>query len=416
MRFPRVPDRDILFPASNGVWWSAPFWLADPAGRRMIAVLQVLEATEGGTRRHLRDLVGALDPGGFRVALCVSCGRDPGFRDDVAGYVASGLRVEEVPMRRGIAPFADLASLIRLVRCVRRVRPDVIHAHSAKAGFLSRVAGVLCRVPVVYTPHAFPFLMTRGKKAPRFYRFLERCARDATAALIAVSGEERREAFALGYERGRVHYIPNGVAPRGGREVTVREGGVLKVGFFGRLTPQKGPDVLMDTVADVAAHVPHVSFVFYGEGELGALLRARVEERLLAAHVQFNGAYAPGEAVACMRQVDVVAIPSRWEGCPYVVLEAFQAGVPVVASAVGGMPDLIRDGVSGVLVEAENTEALCDGLLGLLRDPQKRRRLAEQGRAAVEAHTAAGMAGAVGAVYRSVARVRECEKKNAPSV
>jgi len=98
------------------------------------------------------------------------------------------------------------------------------------------------------------------------------------------------------------------------------------------------------------------------------------------------------------------------------VLEAFQAGVPVVASAVGGIPDLIRDGVNGVLVETEDTEALCDGLLGLLRDPQKRRRLAEQGRAAVEAHTAAGMAGAVGAVYRAVARGRECEKKNAPSV
>jgi len=363
-----------------------------------------LEATEGGTRRHLRDLVGTLDPGEFRVSLCVSCGRDPGFRDDVAGYAARGLRVEEVPMRRGIAPLADLASLIRLVRCVRLVRPDVIHAHSAKAGFLSRLAGVLCRVPVVYTPHAFPFLMAHGKRASRFYRFLERRARDATAALIAVSEEERREAFALGYARGRVHYIPNGVAPWDGREVAVREGGVLTIGFFGRLTPQKGPDVLMDTVADVAAHIPHVSFVFHGEGEMEALLRARAGERLLTSRVQFNGAYAPGEAVACMRQADVVAIPSRWEGCPYVVLEAFQAGVPVVASAVGGIPDLIRDGVNGVLVEAENAEALCDGLLGLLRDPQKRRRLAEQGRAAVEARTVVGMAGAVGAVYRAVAR------------
>ena len=385
-------------------------------GANVISILQVLEASEGGTRRHLRDLVGALDPGEFRVALCVSCERDPGFRDDVAGYVSRGLQVEEVPMRCGVAPLADFMSLIRLVRCVRRVRPDVIHAHSAKAGFLSRVVGVLCRVPVVYTPHAFPFLMMRGEKARRFYRFLERCVRDATAALIAVSEEEKREAFALGYVCGRVHYIPNGVAPCGGREVAVREGGVLRVGFFGRLTHQKGPDVLMDTVADVVAHVPQVVFVFYGEGELAALLRARVDERLLAAHVRFNGAYAPGEAAAHMRQVDVVAVPSRWEGCPYVVLEAFQAGVPVVASSVGGVPDLIRDGVNGVLVEAENTEALRDGLLGLLRDPQKRRRLAEQGRAAVEAHTVADMAHAVGTVYRAVACGRGRVKKNAPAV
>lgn len=385
-------------------------------GNKVTTILQVLEASEGGTRRHLRELVGALDPGEFCVALAVSCGRDPGFRDDVAGYVARGLLVDEVPMRRGVAPLADFASLIRLVRCVRRVRPDVIHAHSAKAGFLSRLAGVLCRVPVVYTPHVFPFLMTRGKRTRRFYRFLERCVRDATSALIAVSEEERREALALGYAGGRVHHIPNGVVACGRQEVTVCEGGVLKVGFFGRLTQQKGPDLLVDAAAEVVAHVPQAHVVFYGEGEMATALHLRVEGRQLAAHVRFNGAYAQSEAVAQMRQVDVVAVPSRWEGCPYVVLEAFQAGVPVVASSVGGVPDLIRDGVNGVLVEAENTEALCDGLLALLRDPQKRRRLAEQGRAAVEAYTVADMARAVEAVYRAVARKRVGEKKNAPSV
>jgi len=367
----------------------------------VIKVLQVLEATEGGTRHHLRDLVGALDPAEFRVDLAVSCGRDPAFRDDVAAYVSRGLSVVEVPMRRGLAPAADLTSLIRLVRCVRRMRPDVIHAHSSKAGFLSRLAGVVCGVPVVYTPHVFSFLMDCGKGRRRLYRFLERCVRGATAALVAVSEEEMREALALGYARERIRLVPNGVSAPARQEPACARA-VLRVGFFGRLTRQKGPDLLLEAAADVVAHVPQVRFEVYGEGEMAGALRAQIEKSQLAACVRLNGAYAQGEALDLMRQVDVVAVPSRWEGCPYVVLEAWQAGVPVVASAVGGVPDLIRNGVNGVCVRARDAEALCDGLLEVLRDPQRRLQLAAQGRAALSAYTIEAMAGAVGEIYRRV--------------
>ncbi len=382
----------------------------------MMTVLQVLEATEGGTRRHLRDLVAALDPREFRVSLAVSCGRDPAFREDVADYAARGIPVFGVAMRRGIAPVADLVSLFGLLRCVWRVRPDVIHAHSAKAGFLARLAGALCRVPVVYTPHVFPFLMSCGEESRRFYRLLERCARGLTAALIAVSDEEAREALRLGYAQARVRVIRNGVAPCPCGEVTVREAGAPRVGFFGRLTPQKGVDLLVEAAADVVAHVPQARFVLYGAGEAEGPLRRLVAERQLGAHVRFAGPCAQAETVARMRELDVVAVPSRWEGCPYVVLEAFQAGVPLVAASVGGVPELIRDGVNGVLVEPESEEALCDGLLGLLRDPQRRRCLAEQGRVSVAAHTAGAMAGAVAAVYRAVARDGKSQKENAPAV
>ena len=365
-----------------------------------------MEATEGGTRRHLRDLVEVLDPAEFRVSLAVSLGRDPAFHDDLAAYAARGVPVNEVPMKRGIAPFSDLLSLARLVCLVRRAKPDVIHAHSAKAGWLARLAGAGCHVPVVYTPHAFPFLMSCGTFFRRAYWLLEKGARGPTAALIAVSEEEVREALRLGYAPERVHLIPNGVAACEEGCVTVRAAGRLHVGFFGRLTRQKGPDVLIEAASDVILHVPHVTFMIYGDGELAEVLRGQVEALQLTANVQFRGACGQGEAVARMRESDVVVVPSRWEGCPYVVLEAFQAGVPVVASSVGGVPDLIRDGVNGVLVAGGSAEALCDGLLTVLRDPDRRQRLAEQGRAMVAAHTRESMAAAVAAVYRSVASGR----------
>lgn len=372
-----------------------------------ITVLQVLEATEGGTRRHLRDLVSALDPAAVHTALAVSFRRVGSAREeDLARFAALGARVIEIPMRREISPLADLASLARLVSCVRRLRPDVIHAHSAKAGFLARLAGTWCGVPVVYTPHAFPFLMGGCKRRRRFYRWLERSVRDATAALIAVSEEEQSEARGLGYVPERVHLIRNGVTAGPAEPVRVRESGPLAVGFFGRLTRQKGADLLLEAAEEVLSHMPHVTFRLYGTGEMAAMLQRLAREKQLEPRVRFMGACRGDETVARMREVDVVAVPSRWEGCPYVVLESFEAGVPVVAAAVGGVPELVRNGVSGLLVEPDSPEALEDGLLELLRDPLKRLRLAEQGRASLAAHGLSGMAAAICGVYQAVARPR----------
>ena len=376
------------------------------AGEAMLTVLHVAESTEGGVRRHLRELVSALDPQAFRSVLAVSCGRDPAFGAcDVPAYRARGVEVFEVPMRRSISPVSDAWAWLSLVRVIRRVRPDVVHAHSSKAGVLARAAGALCGVPVVYTPHGFAFLMGGGERSRRFYRFIERSARSATAALIAVSQEEVREALALGYARERVFLIANGIPPCACKDFPAHKKESPVVGFFGRLTRQKGPDVLLEAVPEIVSRLPHVRFRFYGDGEMGAALRNAVDgQRAVQSCVSFLGAYPQDAAAARMRETDVLAVPSRWEGCPYVVLEAFASGVPVVASAVGGIPDLVRNGVNGLLVAPDDSEALCDGLLRLLRDAPLRRSFAEQGRETLRAYTAERMASAIGDVYCRVAR------------
>ena len=368
----------------------------------MKTILHVLEATEGGTRRHLRDLVCALDPAEFRCALAVSCLRDPGFATDVAMYRSREIPVTEVRMVRGISPARDLCRLLALIRCVHRTRPDLVHAHSAKAGFLARLTGAVCGVPVVYTPHVFPFLMECGRLKRAFYARLERIVRPLTAALIAVSREEESEALALGYPSERVFRIPNGVAPAAAGQGS---GGNKTVGFFGRLVPQKGPDVLLAAVAKVVTAMPQVQFVFHGAGDMAEALRTEAETGGLSAHVRFAGGYSQADVIGLMRQTDVVAVPSRWEGCPYVVLEAFQAGVPVVASAVGGIPDLIQDDVNGLHVTPDNPDALADALVALLRDPQRGRAFAERGRTCAAEYTVLAMAQAVAEVYQSALNV-----------
>ena len=304
-------------------------------------------------------------------------------------------------MRRAIAPLSDLASLVRLVRLIRQVRPGLVHAHSAKAGFLARLAARICGVPAVYTPHAFPFLMREGRAAQAAYRWLERLAVPWTAALIAVSEEERRAALALGLAADRVRLIRNGVPPPDGPPPAPRAQPPYQVAFFGRLAPQKGPDVLVGAAREVARRRSDVTFRLFGaDGGLGAALKRRIADGGLSHVVRLEGE-CPADAVeARLREADLVVLPSRWEGCPYVVLEAFRAGVPVVAGAVGGVPELVRDGESGVLVPPGDAPALASALLGLLDDPARRRRLAEGARGAAAPLTVRAMAEAVDEVYR----------------
>lgn len=374
----------------------------------MMKVLHVAEAMEGGVLRHLRDLVSALDASAFASVLAVSFARGACSEEaERAFYGKRDVAVCEVPMRRGIAPLSDAVCLWRLVRLIRRVRPDVVHAHSAKAGFLGRLAGKICGVPVVYTPHAFPFLMRCGRVSQTAYRGLERLAVSWTATLIAVSEEERREALALGFAPGRVRLIRNGVPPAKEPVAAPRARGPWTIAFFGRLTPQKGADLLVEAAREVTRARSDVVFRLFGSdgGQAGALQR-RIDAYGLSGAVRLEGECPADEVSERMRESDVVAAPSRWEGCPYAVLEAFRVGVPVVTTAVGGLPDLVRDGESGVLVPSDDATALATALLALLSAPERRRRLSEGGRTVVAPLTAEAMADAVGEVYRSAARPR----------
>ena len=129
----------------------------------MIKVLQILEATEGGTRRHLNDLVTHLAPARFAVVMAVATHRTPDFITDLAAWRQRGLQIALLPMRRGLHPWNDLRALRQLLNLVRRTQPDVIHAHSAKAGFLARLVAKKTQIPVVYTPHGYPFLITTSR-------------------------------------------------------------------------------------------------------------------------------------------------------------------------------------------------------------------------------------------------------------
>ncbi|NLG06062.1 MAG: glycosyltransferase family 4 protein, partial [Clostridia bacterium] len=139
------------------------------------------EATIGGVRRHLRDLSLGLADAGWQVSVACARRRDPGFAHDVDGFRARGLNVYDVPMVRRPAPWGDLAAVRRLGAVIRACRPDVIHAHSTKAGLIARLAARRSGIPVCYTPHGFAFAMQVPGPLRRMYREVERLAIPLTA-------------------------------------------------------------------------------------------------------------------------------------------------------------------------------------------------------------------------------------------
>jgi len=359
-----------------------------PARRRRLRVAEILEATIGGTKRHLMYILHGLDRRQFDFTFIYSAERDPRVRDDVAELEALGVACVEVPMAREVRPIADLRALAQLVRILGEGRFDAVHVHSSKAGFLGRIAARLAGVPkVFYTPHVYYFQTQRGWKS-RFYWALEWLAGLLTTRVIAVARSQRDIAVREGLVRPPdVRVIENGIdtvlygAPVDAASAC-REWGVDPdrpiVGMVARLMRQKGCDLFLSMAAHVHRRMPEVQFVLAGEGDL----REEIErERLdLGLHeaVKMVGHCDDPRPVYAMS--DVMVLTSRYEGMPYVLLEAMAAGKPLVVTDVAGNTDLVRDGWNGFVAPADDAEGFAERVARLITDRVVSARMAARGR------------------------------------
>lgn len=336
-----------------------------------VRVVHVLEAVATGCTRHLVDLVGSTEG----IEHVVVCPRER--RGDVTDWAAfdalrsAGAEIVHVDMRRSTTSGTNVLAVARVARIVRRRRPDVVHGHSSIGGVVARLGALGAAARTVYTPHG----LAPGRTATT----VERLLRVGTDVLVAVSPSEAELVARLGLVPGeRVRVVPNGIAveapaPASLRSVLGVDGDVPLVGFVGRLAAQKAPEVFVAAARRAAASVPGAVFVLVGDGPLAPRVDA------VAAPNVRRVPHLPG-ASAYLGDLDVLVQPSRYEGAPYVPLEAMRAGVPVVATDVTGNRDVVVDGSTGLLVPVDDPAALAEAIVRLLLDPDLRRALGAAGR------------------------------------
>lgn len=346
----------------------------------MTRVLLVAAATSttGGGERHVADLVRRLPSRGIDLALACPEGGD---LPDLARSL--GVPVHPAPIASGLS----IAGLRGLRRAIGIVQPDIVHAHGSRAAFFARVADPQAAARVVYTVHGI-HVDRAGSPARRVvFTTLERALSYRTRSFVCVCAADARKGAELGIlDASRARVIHNGidlpvlpVAATGAfrREIGVDDDTPLALSV-GRFHEQKDHATLLSAWAVVRARVPDAVLALIGSGPLEADLREHAAALGLGESVRFCPPRP--DLASAYADADLFVLSSLWEGLPYVILEAMGHGLPVVSTAVDGIPEAVLDERTGLLVPPRDPAALAEAIVRVLADPERARMMGEAGR------------------------------------
>ncbi|MCW2919507.1 MAG: hypothetical protein JWN52_7575 [Actinomycetia bacterium] len=351
---------------------------------KRIRVMRVMTRMNvGGPALQASELMRGLDTERFDQRLY--CGFVGPGEADYVDLCAPDVGVHRVPaLGRSMRSADDGRSLVRLTTAMREFRPHIVHTHMAKAGALGRMAAVLARVPVrVHTFHGHLLHGYFSRPKTRLVVQTERTLAKLTDHLVAVGEQVRDDLVAAGIGRpGQYRVVPPGtnLGPLPEREVARRRLGLPLEGpvvaYVGRVTGIKRPDRLVEVARTVHREIPAARFVVCGDGDLLGEVMATTGDLDGALHLLGWRA----DVATVYAAADLVLLTSDNEGMPVSLIEAGLAGLPAVATRVGGVPEVVQEGVTGLLGTTRAAE-LAEGVVRLLRDEQLRLRMGQCARA-----------------------------------
>jgi glycosyltransferase involved in cell wall biosynthesis len=368
------------------------------APARDVRVVRVIARLNmGGPALHVAYLTAGLRERGYETTLVAGT---LAKGEDSMAFVADelGVPVERVEaLQREISPFRDMLAILRLARIIRRVRPEILHTHTAKAGAVGRIAAMLAgdaRPPiVVHTFHGHVLRGYFGTLRSRAFALLERWLARSTTCLVAVSPQVRDDLVRLGVARAhKFAVIRLGIelddrvrAKENGRHETRRMLGIppdaFTVGWIGRMTGVKRTDDVLLAFRSLRERGVTARLCLVGDGPDRQHVERRAHDLGVMRETLFLG--YQDDVAPYFAAFDAFILPSANEGTPVTTIEALAAGKPVVATRVGGVPDVVRDGEDGFLVDPGNVVELAERLAALAHDPALRERMGAAGRARV---------------------------------
>jgi len=341
----------------------------------------ITKADWGGAQRYVFDMALTARKAGHDVL--VASGTSGPLIDRLE---AVGIRTETIAgMKRDISLKDELRSFRALRALIRGFRPDVMHVNSSKASGLAALAGRLARVRrIVFTAHGWAFNENRPAWQKAAIAFLHWITVMLSHVTVCVSEAIRKDAAWMPLARKRLQVIHNGIdavellsrseaRSRIGPDLAHMFPGALWIGTIAELHPTKGLDTLIEAFSRLIRSHPSAVLVIMGDGEEWNRLHKLIQIHDLAGRVALPGFVA--DAAAHLSALDIFALPSRSEALGYALLEAGQASLPAAASAVGGIPEILEDGATGLLVPPGDARALEEALARLLLSPEARERL-----------------------------------------
>lgn len=334
----------------------------------MTVVLHVSKVSGiSGSENHLLLLLPQLRERGWDVRFALLHEDEPGAWEFAARLDDVGVPVEGIRLPRAADPLA----FQRLLQLVRRHRPAIVHTHLVHADFHGLAAAKLARVPVrISTKHGFnPF------RSSRVFALADRGVAALASRQVAISeGLARYLAKTEGFAEDTFTVIHYGIEP--GAEPEPFSGDVSRLLCVGRLIPIKGHDVLLRALAEARRELPELRLDLAGSGPLEPELRERVRGLGLDDAVRFLGHVSPPP----FAEAAIVVVPSLGEGFGMVALEAMERGRAVIASSVGGLPEIVEQGKTGLVVPNGDVTGLAEALVELGSDPSRARAMGEAGR------------------------------------
>ena len=355
----------------------------------------------GGSSIHVRDVAAQLQRDGNDVVVLLG-GQGP----VVPLLHAAGVRTVNVPhLIRAIRPHHDVRAVVRIAREVRAFKPDVLSLHTSKAGAVGRIAGQLTRTPAVYAAHGWAFTDGVPHREARRYALAENLLAWLPGTIVNVCGHERD--VALQHNVGsRKHHtvIHNGVVDVPASLRSVPDGRPVRIVSVARFEAPKDHVTLLKALAGLPEGEPW-RLLLLGHGPLKASVEAMSRELGLADRVEIREGVT--DVAPALAEADLFVLSSTWEGFPRSILEAMRAGLPVVATDVGGIREAVEEAVTGRLVPRRDVPALRDALASLVADGEARVRMGRAGRERYEQRfTFDAMYDAWLGLYQSVAKRR----------
>lgn len=346
---------------------------------KRIRILHVAQAA-GGVDRYIRMLLKYLDKDKFENVLV--CSQDF-HEEDYNGLVDY---FEQIEMTRAIGA-SDLKATKAVRKLIKKYNPDIVYAHSSKAGAIARIADIGLKNYCIYNPHGWAFNMRCSAKKKAIYTMIEKIVAPFCDKIICISDAEKQSALDKKIcKEDKLQVIFNGVdieAYENGAHGAVKRQDLnipedaFVVGMVGRISQQKAPDVFVKMAKQVKDEIPNAHFIIVGNGNQEAEIRRYAEDNGFSDSLHITGWV--DNPMSYVELFDVACLLSRWEGFGLALPEYMMAGKPIVASRVDAIPNIIRDGENGLLVGADDATGASNAVLRIYQEDGLKDRLVTQG-------------------------------------